>query len=202
MEPDSRAQLEEQIRELCKRGEVCLAVVVALRGYGPELRAFMRSQLSNQEWAKEAFSAFCECLVKDLPAFRWESSFRFWAYRVARHICYRVSTSARREVPVTRGAFNDAAQADRSKTQPWQRTALKDRFRALREQLDPVDQRLLVLRIDRQLPWVDIAREMAAPGELLTPEVLARKAAALRQRYKRVKARLRELFDGGLSSAA
>jgi RNA polymerase sigma-70 factor (ECF subfamily) len=202
MEPNSRARLEEQIRELCARGEIHEAVVVVLRGYGSELKEFMRSQLPNPEWAQEAFSAFCESLLKDLPAFRWESSFRYWAYRVARHVCYRVSASARREVPVSRGAFDQAAQRERSGTQPWQRTELKDRFRVLREQLDPVDQRLLVLRIDRQLAWTDIAREMISTGEPPTPEVLDRKATALRQRFKRLKARLRELFDGDVLPAA
>jgi len=202
MGTDSRAQLEEQIRELCERGEIGDAVVVALRGYGPELMEFMRSQLPNSEWAQEAFSAFCESLLKDLPAFRWECSFRSWAYRVARHVCYRVGTTSRREVPVSRGAFDQAPQRERSGTQPWQRTELKDRFRALRERLDPIDQRLLELRIDRCLAWTDIARELSAPGEPLTPEVLGRKATALRQRFQRLKARLRELFDGDPLSAA
>jgi RNA polymerase sigma-70 factor (ECF subfamily) len=195
MGSDSRARLEEQLRELCEQGEIRHAVVVALRGYRLELMEFMQRQLENPEWVQDAFSVFCECLLKDLPSFRWECSFRTWAYRVARHVCYRTATRARREVPVSRGAFDQEAQHERSVTQPWQHTELKERLRELRERLAPIDQRLLVLRLERRLHWTEIARELAAPGEVLTPEVLARRASALRQRFQRLKVRLRELFD-------
>lgn len=196
MGTDGRAELEKEIRESCARGEVGHAVELALHGYGSEFMAFMRSQLSDAQLAQEAFSAFSESLLKDLPSFRWECTFRSWAYRVARHVCYRLRTTTRREVPVSHGAFEQAVQLEHSRTQPWQRTEVKDRFRALREKLDPLDRRLLELRIYRKLPWADIARELAAPDEPLTPEVLSRKATALRQRFLRLKLRLRQLFDG------
>jgi hypothetical protein len=43
---------------------------------------------------------------------------------------------------------------------------------------------------------------MASPGEPLTPEALGRKATALRQRFQRLKAQLRELFGGDPLSSA
>ena len=54
---------------------------------------------------------------------------------------------------------------------------------------DPDDQTLLILRIDRALPWIDIARVMTdEPDE---PD-LSRHAAALRKRFERLKQRIRD----------
>lgn len=189
----SREQVEETLHALCLRGEYAVAVELAMRSYGPELRRLMASVLHHSELAKDAFSLFSENLVKGLPGFRWESSFRTWAYRLARNACYhQLHTPASREQPVSEPAANEP-QRQRTDTQPWQRTSVKERFRALRERLEPHERMLLMLRVDQRQPWTEIARVMAEPDEPLTREALNRRATALRQQFQRVKARLRAL---------
>ncbi|MBZ4421851.1 sigma-70 family RNA polymerase sigma factor [Myxococcus sp. RHST-1-4] len=189
----SREQLEARIHALCLQGAYGQAVELAMRSYGPELRRLMASVLHHPELAKDAFSLFSENLVKGLPGFRWESSFRTWAYRLARNACYhQLHAPASREQPVSEPGANEP-QRIRTDTHPWQRTAIKERFRALREQLEPHERLLLMLRVDQRLPWTEIARVMGEPDEPLTRAALNRRATALRQQFQRVKARLRAL---------
>ncbi len=188
-EPDT---LEQRIHELCTGGDIGRAVELALAGYGEELMRLLRSLLHDPERAREAYGIFSEALLMDLPAFRWESSFRTWAYRVARNVAYRLASSGR-EIPVSQGAFEEQVQPERSRTRPWLRTDIKERIRALRSQLDPHEQAILELRVDQRLSWTDVARRMAEPGEPLTSESLGRRAAVLRQQFQRIKARLRTL---------
>jgi RNA polymerase sigma-70 factor (ECF subfamily) len=189
-----REQREDEIHGLCQRGEYGQAVDVAMREFGPEIRRLMGSVLHHSEVAKDAFGLFSENLVKGLPAFRWESSFRTWAYRLARNACYhQIHTPTAREQPVSEPSPGDEAQRHRTDTQPWRRTAVKERFRALREQLEPHERLLLMLRVDQRLEWRDIARVMADADEDLSGPRLTRRAAALRQQFQRVKSRLREL---------
>ncbi|MFP2911321.1 RNA polymerase sigma factor [Pyxidicoccus sp. 3LFB2] len=189
----AREQVEAQLHDYCRRGEYSPAVELAMRAYGPEIRRLMTSVLHHPELAKDAFSLFSENLLKGLPGFRWESSFRTWAYRLARNACYhQLHTPASREQPVSEPAANEP-QRHRTDTQPWQRTAVKERFRALREQLEPHERMLLMLRVDQRLPWTEIARVMAEPDEPVTRDALNRRATALRQQFQRVKSRLRAL---------
>jgi RNA polymerase sigma-70 factor (ECF subfamily) len=189
----SREQVEEALHALCLRGEYSEAVELAMRSYGPELRRLMASVLHHPELAKDAFGVFSENLMKGLPGFRWESSFRTWAYRLARNACYhQIHAPTAREQPASDPAANEP-QRQRTDTQPWQRTAVKERFRALRERLEPHERMLLMLRVDQRQPWTEIARVMSDPDEPMTREALNRRATALRQQFQRVKARLRAL---------
>ncbi len=196
MQPREREALEERIHELCEHGDVGGAVEAALEGYGPELLRLMGSILKDPERTREAFSDFSEVLVKDLSAFRWQSSFRTWAYQVARHLAYRhAAAGPLREVPVTRDGFAREVQRARSQTQPWLQTSVKERFRRLRAQLGPYEQKLLALRVDRRLSWEEVARELAPTSEALAPDELRRRVAVLRQQFQRIKTRLRELAE-------
>ncbi|MFP2932695.1 RNA polymerase sigma factor [Pyxidicoccus sp. 3LG] len=194
MEPEEREAVEQRIRELCQQGDVGRAVEVALSGYGEELMRLLTSLLRDPERAREAYAIFSESLLMDLPGFRWECTFRTWAHRVARNVAYRLASApAGREMPVSHGAFDHHAHHDWSRTRPWLRTDIKERIRALRSRLEPHEQTILELRVDQRLSWTDVARRMAEPGETLTPEVLTRRAAVLRQQFQRIKARLRQL---------
>lgn len=199
---EPREQAEQVLHALCTRGEYGAAVELAMRTYGPELRRLMASVLHHPELAKDAFGLFSENLVKGLPGFRWESSFRTWAYRLARNACYhQLHSPSLREQPVSEPAANEP-QRHRTDTHPWQRTAVKERFRALREQLEPQERMLLMLRVDQRQPWTEIARVMVESDEPLTRDALNRRAAALRQQFQRVKARLRALaIEQGVISA-
>jgi RNA polymerase sigma-70 factor (ECF subfamily) len=75
----------------------------------------------------------------------------------------------------------------RTATLEIQRTDVKDELRVLREQLDPEEHEILLLRLDRGLPWRDIARILGGDHQLDA------RAAALRKRFERAKERLRKL---------
>jgi RNA polymerase sigma-70 factor (ECF subfamily) len=191
---NDRERLEQDIRELCQRGDTAGAVERALQGYGMEIMRLMASVLHNPELAKDAFSIFCESLLKGLPAFRWESSFRTWAYRLARNSCYQLAHApSARETPVSASGIPEAPLRHRSDTQPWRRTSVKERFRALRESLEPEERMLLLLRVDQRLAWTEVARVMCDLDEPATGAELTRKATALRQQFQRIKVHLRQM---------
>ncbi|MDY7228087.1 RNA polymerase sigma factor [Hyalangium rubrum] len=189
-----RERVEQEVRELCQSGDIGRAVERTLQGYGMEIMRLMASVLHNPELAKDAFSVFCESLLKGLPAFRWESSLRTWSYRLARNACYQLAHApAARETPVSSSGIPDEALKHRSDTRPWQRTSVKERFRALRESLEPEERMLLLLRVDQRLAWTEVARVMWDEDTAPTSAALSRKATALRQQFQRIKAHLRTL---------
>jgi RNA polymerase sigma-70 factor (ECF subfamily) len=56
------------------------------------------------------------------------------------------------------------------------------------------DQELLMLRVDRDLPWDALAEVLRGDDEIpLTPDVRKREAARLRKRFQLIKDRLREM---------
>ncbi|RKH66457.1 sigma-70 family RNA polymerase sigma factor [Corallococcus aberystwythensis] len=165
--------------------------------YGPELRRLMSAILRDETQAQEAFSLFAECLLKGLPEFRWESSFRTWSQRIARNVCFKLlNAPAARHRHVSLSAISAISAISaprRSTTSPWRRSTVKDRFRALCQRLDPEQQKLLMLRVDQKLPWPEVVRAMSDSNESMTAEEQARRAAALRQQFQRLKAQLRTL---------
>ena len=68
---------------------------------------------------------------------------------------------------------------------------VEDVYARIRRQLPEDDQTLLVLRVDRNLPWRDIA--LVLLGGDAGDDALTRKAAALRKQFERVKDELRRL---------
>jgi RNA polymerase sigma-70 factor (ECF subfamily) len=194
--PTERDALEQEVRALCEKGDTGGAVERTLQGYGRELLRLMHSVLHQPELARDAFSLFCENLLKGLPGFRWESSLRTWSYRLARNACYQVlHAPSAREQPMSLSTLPDQAEHFRTETSPWQRTSVKERFRQLRERLKPEERMLLMLRVDQRLAWTEIARVMAEGGEEVEGPALTRRAAALRQQFQRLKTHLRELAE-------
>lgn len=194
---DERAALEDRIRELCEAQQWGPAATVALRGYGPEVLGYLSAMCRTETDAAEVFSSFCEDLWKGLPRFRWQSSFRTWAYTLARHALYRMARDPRRRrernVDLAESPeVLELAEQVRTTTMIHLRTETKNKFAALREQLEPDDRTLLILRVDRKLAWNEIAVIMADEAE---PDAAAikRGAAALRKRFERAKERLRKL---------
>jgi RNA polymerase sigma-70 factor, ECF subfamily len=198
VEKPNRERLESDVRALCERADYGAAATLAIRGYGPELFGFLIAVLRDEGEANEAFSELCEVLWRGLPAFAWESTLRTWAYGIARNMSRtRRRNAARRARRVAGGesALEEIAQAVRSQTLSYLRTEKKTRLQALRDRLSEDDRVLLVLRIDRQLDWKDLARVLgetqgSAP---LDEAALAREAARLRKRFQVLKDRIREL---------
>jgi RNA polymerase sigma-70 factor (ECF subfamily) len=193
----SRDEIEAGIRRLCTSGDWSAAATEALRSYGPEVLGFLHAALGNQADARDAFSLFSESLWRGLPTMRWQSSFRTWAYALARGALGRVHRDPARRGRIVRlsPTLEDELPAGpaRTVTHPHQRSEVKAHVRRLRLALDPDDQAILTLRIDREMSWRDIAIVMA--GEEAPETDIARQSAALRKRFERLKLRLMGLMQ-------
>jgi len=167
MDPGARAELEQRVRDAVERGDVSSAVTSTLEGYG-------------------------------LTTFAWESTLRTWVYAIARNIMRaNRRKAARRERRVARvgdSAIEAVAAKVRTETLTFLRTEQRTRVQALRDALPEEDRILLILRIDRQLAWDELARVMAAtgPGGALDNAAVTKESARLRKRFQLVKERLRE----------
>ena len=163
----------------------------AVERHGAELFGFLIHLMGSEADAAEVFSQTVEDLWRSLPSFAGHCSARTWLYLLARNAAARYRRS-----PWHRGdrtgdeALDEVVARARSKTAPWQRTDVRDRFRELRAALDPDDRVLLVLRIDRDLPWDEVARVMLG-SEDPTAKELEREAVRLRKRFQLLKAELR-----------
>ena len=193
MDPTQRDDLEARLRDLHARGDLEGAATAALKGYGSEIFGFLVAMHRDEEDAAEAFSSFGEDLWRGLPGFGWKSSFRTWAYTLARHAAFRQKKGDRRRAK--RGIALDECpslsaveEQIRSATMPFLRTEVKDRFAVLRDALPPDDRSLLILRVDKKLAWLDLAR--ITLGDEADDEAIKRESARLRKRFQLVKERL------------
>jgi RNA polymerase sigma-70 factor, ECF subfamily len=188
-----RAELEQRIREAHEAGEQERAATLALETYGREILTFLIARLGDQQ-GFDVFSDFQEDLWRGLPAFEWRSSLRTWAYTLAHRALIRhVHGSRRRSSLVPNAAMSAVAELVRTETAAYRKTEVKNRFRELRALLPDADQNILILRIDRKLPWRDLAVVMAAPGTSLDEAELETECARLRKQFIRAKDRLRKL---------
>ena len=201
---DDRATLrtaaENEVRTRLEADDLQGAATIALETYGPELYGFLHALARDDDLAAEAFSTFSEDLWRGLGKFRWESSLRTWSYALARNALWRLRRDPRRRaehnIPIGDQSSNLAQLAVqvRTTTLPFLRTEVKDELAKLRDELDPDDHALLILRIDRRLSWRDIAR--ALPGEGGDAEAdVDKRAATLRKRFERAKSLLRDLAN-------
>jgi RNA polymerase sigma-70 factor (ECF subfamily) len=173
---------DAQIRNKVEGGDLEGAVTDALEAYGDELFGFLVGLTGDHDRAGDVYSAAVERVWKNLAKFRWESSLRAWMYTIARNEFLRGVHKLKRQVPLSAAPSVQALVAkQRTGTAPFQQTAVKERFAKIRDSLDPEDHMLLGLRLDRKLPWNEIATIMEG------------NAAALRKRYERLKTRLQEL---------
>jgi RNA polymerase sigma-70 factor (ECF subfamily) len=192
---------EADIQTAHKAGDLSKAATVAIDVYGSEVLGFLVAMMKEEAIASEVFSQFCEDLWTGLPTFRWECSFRTWAYALARNASRRYlrSPHVRKNTALSSDGLGEIAAKVRTNTASYLRSEIKSGVQRLRESLDPEDQMLLILRVDRDLSWTDVARIMLTEGEAEgAPEVasdaaVGRKAAALRKRFERVKEELKRL---------
>jgi RNA polymerase sigma-70 factor (ECF subfamily) len=219
MDARSRDELESAIREKCTSGDLAVAADLAIRGYGAEIFGFLTAFHHDEEDAAEVWSRVSEKLWAGLDRFEWQSSFRTWLYAIARNASIRYRQEKRRGAArhvELRGNEEDGSQIGnggggksggllggdafiariRTDTASWLRTASKDRFAALRDSLPEDDRMLLVLRVDKDLAWNDLARVMSVENgddATIDEPTLKREAARLRKRFQLVKERLLEM---------
>lgn len=198
MSGEEREELEREIRRRLDQRDWTAAVTLAIQGYGAEIFGFLLAFHRDEEDAAEVFSLFSERLWRDLPTFHGDCSFRTWAYVLARHAALNYRRDARRREQRRRSlpegsAVSALIQQVRSDTASYLRSERKERFRALRESLPLEDQALLILRVDRELAWNDLALVLNEREGPLGEAELKREAARLRKRFQALKARLLEL---------
>ncbi len=190
--------LERRVRDTLEAGDADGAATLFMRHFGGDILSFLAGRLHGSPEASDVFSAFAEDFWRGLPAFRWQTSLRSWAYTLARNAAFRHQTAARRRrrrfEPLTSASrYGEEVARLHSATRQCLRTEFKERVRRLREQLPPDDQTLLILRVDRKLSWKELAVVLSGKGESLRPAEQVRWAARLRQRFQTVKRKLREL---------
>lgn len=185
--------IDAQVREALERGDVDGATELALRTYGGELIGWLWSMLPRESDAHDAFSRLSEQLWKSLPRFDGRCSVRTWCYMLARQAASRVHGEPRHSHEMLVTSVPTVAQAV---THVWNTTRInaqreQDVYAQIRRELAEEDQQLLVLRVDRDLAWRDIALVML--GQDASDDELVRKTAALRKQFERVKEQLRAL---------
>jgi len=174
------AQREARIQEALARRAFDQAATLAIRAYGPEILGYL-TRVVGAEAAADAFSLYSEQLWKGMAGFEGRSSVRVWAYRVAWSAARRVSSETYRQRRTrlrTSMASRLAAEVLSAQVPPR-----ADDLEVLRQELEPEERALLVLRLDRRLAWDEVAEALRADGEPV-------EAATLRKRFERLKEKL------------
>lgn len=199
MSTPEREEIERDIRGRADQGDAEGAATAALRAYGREIYSFLLAIHRDEADASDVFSLFAEALWRNLPSFEWRSSFRTWAYEIARRSSLRHRRDARRRAakiaPLPEGsALSQVAAQARTETLGYLRTQQRNRITELRESLPEEEQVLLILRVDRGLAWNDLALVMSEDkGARLEGDALKKEAARLRKRFQIVKEKLESL---------
>jgi RNA polymerase sigma-70 factor (ECF subfamily) len=192
----TRQEHEAAIARALDAGCLAEATTRALRAYGAEIRRHLARLLRDDDAADEAFARFAEDVWRGIARFRRQSSFRTWAYRLARNCaCDHLRDIRQRRVRRldTKEASQLPARAE-SRMPAFLRPSVAEGFALLRGRLRPEEQALLALRLDRGLAWKEVAQTLAAGGPRASE-------AALRQRFDWLKKKIRKLArERGMSA--
>lgn len=173
--------LDDSLRAQLAGGKVDEAATALIEELGPSVLGYLCALHGDDDGA-DVFSMWSEDIWKGLPGFRFESSARTWGFRIAWNASARFRRDGwrrRRERLPTSAASRIAASVVLGSRPP----ARDDRLDELRRDLDPADHTLLVLRLDREMSFEEIADVLGAGGRAIQP-------ATLRKRFERLKARL------------
>jgi RNA polymerase sigma-70 factor (ECF subfamily) len=189
------------IRACSVQGQQAEAASLAIREYGPEMLDFLTALHRDETQSADVFCLWAEGVWRSLASFSWQGcSLRTWLYAVARLSSLRYRRDLRRQrarvisVPEVASVLDRAAEL-RSSTPWYAKSELSSRFVALRSQLEPDDQLMLLLRVERRLSWNEVARVMleGAPDGTPSEGELAHAVVRLRKRFQTVKERLLDL---------
>jgi len=173
---------------LLRAGDHRGAAEAILRDHGPGIMGYLLSVLRNEDDTSDVFSEFSLDLWRGLPGFRGDAPPRVWAYRLAWHAAARLLRDPfrRRGQHLETNEISRIADEVRSSVILGRREAQQAGIDRLRNKLTPEERALLVLRLDRDLSWREVATVLAADGEPVDE-------AALRKRFERLKAKLAQL---------
>ncbi len=186
---------EERIAACLAEGRLGDAATAGLRAYGAEIGGYLAAVLRDSTAASDVFSDVCEDIWRGIGRFRGDSSFRTWAYAVAWNAVkmYRRDPFRRRAQRLQTSDYSRLADRLAKSSLLHADPLAKDRLARLRASLTPFEQSMLILRIDRGLPWREIALILAEEGDG-TPvdpaSVPATLPATLRKQFERLKDRL------------
>lgn len=183
---------DAHVRELIEAGDIVGATTIALRVLGPEVMGFISRVLGSDADAQEVFAATSERLWRSFKSFSWRCSLRTWTYVLARGEIERFRDGARRSGRGRVGMSEiDDVALEVSARSRWESLAERQTLIAkLREELPDADRVLLVLRVDRELAWEDIALVFLKSESENSEGERKREAARLRKRFQLVKERL------------
>lgn len=190
---------EEELRRLWQEARWDAATERLLRCYGREIGEFLSALHRSDADGGEVFSLFAEGVWRGMSKFEGTCTFRTWAYAIARLSSLRYQRDGRRRAarssPLPEGSnVSILVEQVRSETASYLKTQTRTRIAELRETLALEDQALLMLRVDRGLSWIELARVLHDDEEnLLAEDALKREAARLRKRFQMVKTKLYEL---------
>ena len=198
---DPRKALEARVRSLTEAGRHEQAAGEVLRTLGPEVLGYLRSMMRSDADGDEVFASVSARVWRGLAKFEWRCSLRTWAYLLAHREMARFRQQGRRHeegrVPISE--IGSIVAEVRSTTTG--RSALREKLAKLREELPQEDQALLVLRVDRDLEWDEIALIFAKKVDGSRDADTKREAARLRKRFQIIKERLAKRFrEEGLTS--
>lgn len=186
---DSRESLEDRVKALVGRSSVGEAADAVIRSLAPEVLGYLSTVSGDRSLADEAFSIYCERVWRGLGRFEFRSSLRTWSYVIARRSLQRAirnrTRQRRGEIQLATGEWNAMAKPIAS-TMGTRNHALVTQ---IRRELDEYELSLLVLRLDRNMSWTDVAR-------VLHPDEPAdRVSARVRKRFERTRRRIRKMTD-------
>jgi RNA polymerase sigma-70 factor, ECF subfamily len=180
---------EQAIRRLVESGAIDAAATLSLRVYGPELFGFLARMAPDRASARDSYSQVSERIWRGLAGFRWQSSLRTWAYAITHNSLATFRGKKRGcEIPHAQISTGFPAKSEPSATPLHERTTLRDALTVLRASLSTEDRELLVLRVDRNMAWRDLA--IAFLDDCATPERIERESTRLRQRFSFIKRNL------------
>jgi RNA polymerase sigma-70 factor (ECF subfamily) len=173
-----RAEVERTFTAQRAAGDLSAAATTAVQGYGSEILGYLMAVARTEADAREVFAQFCEDLWRGLAGFRGEAALRTWAYKLAWHALQRHARDPYRK----RGRRLETTEGERLARSVHSSTVRQsEAIRRLRESLEPAEQTLLVLRVDRELGWDEVAGVMGV------------KEVVLRKRFERLKEKLKNL---------
>lgn len=177
-------ELDDRVRALLADGQHEAAATAAIEALGPAVRRYLGGQLDPDD-ADDVYQLWADDVWRGLPGFRFECALRTWSFRLATRAVarWRRDLWRKRGERLPTSAGSRLALSVASRLQPGGR---HDTLRQLRAQLSPEERALLVLRVDQELEWEEIAAILSEAGEPV-------EAATLRKRYERLKERLRDL---------
>ncbi len=188
---DQRERAEARFKEHLTAQRWQDSVAVLVQTYGDEVLKFLHGFLRDAENAEEVFAQLCLKLCEDIEQFRGECSGRTWFYYKARFMAldWRRASERRREQALVTEDWSRMSQLVaqvRSRTRPYMRTEVKDRFAALRRHLDAEERTLLIFYKYQAMSSQEVAEAMSSPQDPWTPQ-------RVRKRWQRLKAKIAQL---------